>query len=52
MKTRNDAIKECIFWVKDWFGEDMPYGIRWIIKRLNKLKVCTQELQAKETKKK
>jgi hypothetical protein len=50
MKTRNDAINECKFWIKDWWAEWCPYGIKWIIKRLNKLKVCTQELQAKKTK--
>jgi len=38
MPERNKAINECIFWIKDWYAEDMPYGLKGIIRRLNKLK--------------
>lgn len=38
MKTRDKIIKECIFAIKDWYAEGMPYKLRGIIKKLNKLK--------------
>lgn len=37
-KIRENVIGECIFWIKDWWAEGMPYGLKGIIKRLNKLK--------------
>ena len=38
MNERKKAINECIFWIKDWWAEGVPYGLKGIIKRLNKLK--------------
>jgi len=37
-QIRTKAINDCIYWVKDWWCEDLPYGFKGIIKRLNKLK--------------
>lgn len=36
-ERQSQFLKDYIFWIKDWWAEDMPYGIKGLIKRLNKL---------------
>ena len=38
IKKYKKKIEEMIYWINDWESEGQPYGVKGLIKRLNKVK--------------